>query len=174
MKKTILIVALVVFALGVFGVGAALAQDNTPPFAGHGPMMQNGETGPLHTFMTIEFAKQLDLNVNDVNTRLAAGESMYEIALSAGVTAEEFPAVMTEVRANAVAAAVKANVITQEQANWMLSHGYGPGGMLNGAGYDGDCPMYNGDYNGRPNGLMGAGYGRGMMSGWGAGQQTNP
>lgn len=174
MKKTILVAALVVLALGVFGVGAALAQDSTPPFAGHGPMMQNGETGPLHTFMTIEFAKQLDLNVNDINTRLAAGESMYEIALSAGISADDFPAFMTEVRANAVAAAVKANVMTQEQANWMLSRGFSQGGRMNGAGYDGDCPMYNGDYNGRPNGLMGTGYGRGMMNGWGAGQQTNP
>jgi hypothetical protein len=62
---------------------------------------RNGAMGPLHTFMTIEFAKQLDLNVNDVNTRLAAGETMYDIALSAGVTAEEFPALMTEVRLNA-------------------------------------------------------------------------
>ena len=165
MKKTILIVALVVFALGVFGVGAAFAQDGTPPFTGHGPMMQNGETGPLHTFMTIEFAKQLDLNVNDVNTRLAAGESMYEIAISAGVTAEEFPAVMTEVRANALTAAVKANVVTQEQADLMLSHAAGMGsGNCTGTG-----PQ---EYYG--NGRMGNGYGRGMMNGWGAGQQTNP
>lgn len=169
MKKTILIAALVVLALGVFGVGAVLAQDSTPPFSGHGPMMQNGETGPLHTFMTIEFAKRLDLNVNDVNTRLAAGESMYEIAISAGVSADEFPAVMTEVRANALTAAVKADVITQEQADWMLSRGFGRGGRMNGAGYNGDCPMQDGDYNG-----LGTGYGRGMMNGWGAGQQTNP
>jgi len=176
MKKTILIVALVVLALGVFGVGAAFAQDGTPPFTGHGPMMQNGETGPLHTFMTIEFAKQLDLNVNDVNTRLAAGENMYEIAISAGVTAEEFPAVMTEIRANALTAAVKANVVTQEQADWMLSRGFGRGGMMNGAGFDGDCPMQDGDYQngfrGGPGG-MGNGYGRGMMNGWGS-QQVNP
>ena len=52
MKKTSLVVALVAavaVALGVFGVGAAFAQDGTPPFGGHGPMMQNGEMGPLHT-----------------------------------------------------------------------------------------------------------------------------
>ncbi|MBM3179145.1 MAG: hypothetical protein FJZ86_02195 [Chloroflexi bacterium] len=166
MKKTILIVGLVVFALGVFGVGAAFAQDGTPPFTGHGPMMQNGETGPLlHTFMTIEFAKQLDLNVNDVNTRLAAGESMYEIAISAGVSAEEFPAVMTEVRANALTAAVKADVVTQEQADWMLSHAAGMG--------SGNC-IGTGPQGYYGNGRMGNGYGRGMMNGWGAGQQTNP
>lgn len=128
MKKTILVAALVVLALGVFGVGAAFAQDATPPM-GRGAMMQNGGAGVLHTFMTVEFAKELGLNVNDVNTRLAAGETMYSIALSAGVTAEEFPALMTKVRTNALDAAVKANVITQEQADLMKTRGYGQGGM---------------------------------------------
>jgi hypothetical protein len=165
MKKTILIVALVVLALGVFGIGAAFAQDGTPPFGGHGPMMQNGGTGILHTFMTTEFAKKLDLNVNDVNTRLAAGETMYDIALSAGVTAEEFPAVMTEIRSNALDAAVRANVITQEQADWMKSRGFGQGGMGNG-----DC-LTQGGYG--QSGLMRNGNGRGMMNGWGS-QQGNP
>lgn len=125
MKKTILIIALVVTALAILGVGAVFAQAETPT-TGHGPM-QNGE-GPLHTFMVIEWAKKLDLNVNDINTRLAAGETMYDIALSAGVTAEEYPAVMTEVRAAAVEAGVAANVISQEQADGMLSHGQGMGG----------------------------------------------
>ncbi len=165
MKKTIWIVALVVLALGVFGVGAAFAQDGTPPFNGHGPMMQNGGTGPLHTFMTIEFAKQLDLNVNDVNTRLAAGETMYDIALSAGVTAEEFPAVMTEVRSKALDAAVKANVITQEQADWMKTRG---GGMGNG-NCDGTGPRGGqyGPQGGRGSNMMGGGWGT-------QNQQTNP
>lgn len=178
MKKTILIVALVVAALGVLGVGAVFAQDSTPAFVGHGPMMQNGTSGPIHTFMVTEFAAKLGLNVDDVNTRLTAGETMYDIALAAGVTAEEYPALMTEVRANAVAAAVKANVLTQEQADWMQSRG---GGRMNGAGYNGDCPMQTGDYQngtsfrGGPSGMMnGNGQGRGMMGGWGADQQTNP
>ncbi len=94
---------------------------------------------------------------------------MYSIALSAGVTAEQFPAVMTEVRANALAAAVKANVITQAQADFMKSRGFGQGGYGNG-----NCPMNDGDgFN------NGAGYGRGqgfgMMGGgrW-QNQQVNP
>ena len=68
-------------------------------------------------------------------------------------------------------------VVTQEQADLMLSHGFGQGGMMNGAGFDGDCPMQGGDYQnsfrGGPAGMMGSGYGRGMMNGWGAGQ-VNP
>ena len=104
MKKTILIAGLVILALGVLGVGAVFAQDATPPVPyGHRQMMNGGTEGPMHTFMAIEFSKALDLNVNDVNTRLAAGETMYDIALSAGVTAEEFPAIMTTVRTTALA-----------------------------------------------------------------------
>jgi len=163
MKKTILIVGLLVLALGVLGVGVVFAQGTNPPYAGHGPM-RNGE-GPLHTFMVIEFAKKLDLNVNDINTRIAAGETMYDIALSAGVTAEEFLTVMTEVRTAALDAAVKANVITQEQADWMKSRGFGQGGMGTGT-----C-----DGTGMQ-GAQGQGMGRGMMGqgrGW-QNQQVAP
>lgn len=163
MKKTILIAALVVVALGVFGVGVVLAQGGTPPFAGHGPMMQGGTEGPMHTFMVTEFAKKLDLNVNDINTRLDAGETMYDIAISVGVTAEEWPTVMTEVRANALDAAVKANVITQEQADWMKTRG----------GNMGNC-----DGTGMQGGGHGSGMGRGMMMNGGSprwqNQQTQP
>jgi hypothetical protein len=173
MKKTILIVGLVVLALGVLGVGAVFAQDENPPVPyGHGQMMNNGDSGPMHTFMAIEFAKALDLNVNDVNTRLAAGETMYDVALSAGVTAEEFPEVMTQVRTAALAEAVKANVITQEQADWMLSRGNMGNGNCTGTGPQGN----NGGGmmgNGYGNGMMGNGQGRGMMNG-GMWQQTNP
>lgn len=168
MKKTILIAALVLAAVAVMGIGAGVvfAQDETPPYNGQGPM-RNGE-GPLHTFMVVEYAKALDLNVNDINTRLAAGETMYDIALSAGVTAEEFPALMTEVRTAALDAAVAANVITQEQADWMKSHGYGHGGMGTG-NCTGTGPQ--GQAGGYGRGMMGGG--RGMMGGW-QNQQTNP
>ena len=166
MKKTILIAALVLASLVVVGVGVVFAQDETPPFAGHG--MMNGQ-GVMHTFMVTEFARKLDLNVNDINTRLAAGETMYDIALSAGVTAEEFPAIMTEVRTAALDAAVAANVITQEQADWMKSRGFGQGGMHGNGNCDGTGPQGQGGYG---RGMMNSGC-LGMMGGW-QGQQTNP
>ncbi len=168
MKKTIWIAVFVVALLAAFwagtvlGTGSVFAQDVTPPFGGRGPMMGDGQEGPLHTFMVTEFAKKLGLNVNDINTRLDAGETMYDIALSAGVTAEEFPAVMAEVRANALDAAVKANVITQEQADWMKQRGFGRGGGLGNGTCDGTGPQ-------------GArGQGRGMMNGGRWQQNVNP
>jgi hypothetical protein len=168
MKKTILIVALVVLALGVMGVGAAFAQGGAP-FAGNGPRMQNG-TGALHTYMVTAFAEKLGLKVEDVNARLAAGETMYDIAVASGVKAEDIPALMVDVRTKALDAAVKDGVITQEQADWMKSRGFGQGGMMNGySNGTGTCPMAGGSF--------GPGAGRnGMMrrgSGW-QNQQSNP
>ncbi|MBI2332797.1 MAG: hypothetical protein HYU84_11685 [Chloroflexi bacterium] len=170
MKKTILIAALLLAALavGAVGAGVAFAQDETPPYTGYGPMM-NGY-GVIHTFMVAEFAEKLDLPVDDINARLVAGETMYNIALSAGVTAEEFPTFMTEVRAAALDAAVAANAITQEQADWMKSHNAGYGNCT-GTGPQGTTNAYGYGY-GYGRGMMGGGRG-GMMGGW-QNQQVNP
>jgi hypothetical protein len=157
MKKTVLIVMLILTALVVAGVGVASAQDVNPPYGGRG--MHDGQ-GAMHTFMVTEFARELGLNVNDINTRLTAGETLRDIAFAEGVTAEEFPAVMAEVRAAALDAAVAANVITQEQADWMKSRGFGQGGKGN---CDGTGPQGG-------QGLHGMhGQGRGWQN-----QQTNP
>ena len=176
MKKTILVVGLVVAALVVLGVGVAFAQ-GPAPYAGNGSMLQNG-TGYLHTYMVAAFAEKLGLKVNDINARLTAGETMYDIAIADGVKAEDFPALMIEVRSQALAAAVKAGVITQEQADWMSSRGFGRGGMMNGYGNGtGDCPMQNGQgaqFN-RGAGMMNGNGRGGMMGGFGwQNQQTNP
>lgn len=162
MKKTILIVTLVLMALVVAGVGVVSAQGVNPLSGGRG--MHDG-SGPLHTFMVTEFAKKLDLNVNDVNTRLAAGETLRDIAISEGVAVEDVPALLQEVRANALDAAVATGVITQEQADWMKSRGFGRGGMY-GKG-NGDCDGTGPQGAQTGNGMMGQGHG------W-RNQQTNP
>jgi len=171
MKKTILIVGLVVGALVVLGVGVAFAQGSAP-FGGHGPMMQNGE-GYLHTYMVAAFADKLGLKADVVDARVAAGETMYDIAIANGVTAEAFPALMTEVRTNALTAAVKDGVITQTQADWMSSRGFGRSGMGYGNGNT-DCPMHDEAGTSYGPGMMN-GNGRGMGRGFGGqNQQTNP
>ncbi len=170
MKKTILIVGLVVAAMMVLGVGVAFAQ-GPAPYAGNGPMQQNG-AGYLHTYMVASFAEKLGLKIEDIDAQLTAGETMYDVATAAGVKAEDFPALMIEVRSQAVSAAVKAGTITQAQADWMNSHGFGRG--RNGTG---NCPMQNGQGTQSTAGAgMSNGNGRGMMRGgfgW-QNQQTNP
>jgi hypothetical protein len=169
MKKTLLIVglaALVVLTLGVLGVSAAFAQGGQPP-AG-----QSGY-GWMHDYVEQALAAKLGLTEEQVEEQLAAGKAMYQIALDNGIQQEDLATFMNEVHKEAFANAVKAGVITQERADWMLQrmqnmyqNGYGPG----------NCPMHNGQ--GAPFG-RGQGIGSGMMNGAGRGPRwgqgvTNP
>ena len=120
-----------------------------------GGMMGNAagtvdQDGPMHDEMMAAFAQKLGISVDDLNARLAKGETMAQIAASKGFTADQFTALMTEARAQAIDQAVKNSTLTQAQADWMKQRG--AGGM-----------MGNGQNMG----------GRGMR-GAGQGQFTNP
>ena len=155
MKKTILIVGLVVVALVVVGVGVAFAQGSAL-YARNGPMLQNGG-GWMHDYVEQAVAAKLGLAEKQVEDQFAAGKSMYQIALDNGIKQEDLANFMGEVHKDAFAKTVKDGVATQKQADWMLQrmqsrNDYGTG----------NYPMQNGN-------------GRGMMGGFGwQNQQTNP
>ena len=148
MKKTILITTLVLLALGVLGVGAAFAQGSQLP----------AQNGWMHDYVEQALAAKLDLTEAQVEDQLAAGKTMYDIALDNGIKQEDVTTFMNDVHNTAFAAAVKDGVMTPEQADWMLqrmqSRGFGTG----------NCPMHNGQ-----NSTFGAGrgFGPGMMNGQG-------
>jgi len=168
MKKTILIVGLVVAALVVLGVGVAFAQGPTP-YTGGGMMGGNGG-GWMHNYVEQALATKLGLTEKQVEDQFTAGKSMYQIALDNGIKQEAITEFTNQVHQDAFAQAVKDGVVTQEQADLMLqrmqSRGFGTG----------NCPMQNGQgsqFN-RGAGMMN-GNGRGMMGGFGwQNQQTNP
>ncbi len=164
MKKvflSIVIAAVIVAALGATGL--AYAQSSTPQAPGvsgtsYGPMNGRGpqsgkmagsaagtQAGLLHDKMIAAWAAKLNLSVDEINTRLANGETMSQIAYSTGITADQFRSLITEVRSAAIDQAVKDGTLTQAQAEWMKSRS--AGGM--------------------------AGAGRGMHGG-GQGQFSNP
>lgn len=155
MKKTILIVGLVVLALGVLGVGIVLAQDAQPPYAGRG-MKGGGGYGPMHDYVEEALADKLGITEEDIEDALASGKSMYQIALDNGVKEADVASLLTEVHTTAFDKAVIDGVITREQADFMLERM-----TANGFNF-GNCPMQNGQ--GGPYG-RGNGYGRGMNSG---------
>ena len=166
MKKTLLIVALIVIALAALGVGVAFGQGGQPPVG-------QGGYGWMHDYVEQALATKLGLTEKQVEDQLAAGKPMYQIALDNGIKQEDLANFMSEVHKDAFAQAVKDGVITQERADWMLQrmqnmyqNGYGPG----------NCPMHNGQGGfgrgrGFGPGMMGGGYGRGMMQ-WGQGTQN--
>jgi hypothetical protein len=127
MKKTVLIVALVLVAVAVLGVGAAFAQGQQPP---RSPMMGGG-TGWMHDYVEQALAAKLGLTEAQVEEQLAAGKTMYQIAVDAGTAEADVTTLLTEVHKTAFDKAVADGAVTREQADWMLQRmqgRYGAGG----------------------------------------------
>jgi len=143
MKKTLLIVALAVLALGALGVGVALAQGGQPPVNGFGSGMMGGYGGYgwMHDYVEQALAAKLSLTEEQVEDALASGTTMYQIALDNGIAEADVPAFMNDVHQVAFDKAVVDGVMTQEQADWMLQRMQGM--YANGYG-TGTCPMNNG------------------------------
>ncbi len=163
----------------VFAQGTTPATPQTPGsgygyergmMGGRGMMGANVAAGEgiLHDAMIAVYAEKLGISVDDLNARLTKGETMAQIASSKGLTTEQFTALMTDARTQAIDQAVKDGKLTQAQADLMETRG---GGMNRGATGNG----------GMMNGTNGRGAGRGMR-GAGTGDpatcphftQTNP
>jgi hypothetical protein len=129
MKKIIVTSLLVVVALAVFSTGAVFAQGYQPPTQPRGPMMAGGE-GPMHDYMVKALAEALGMDAAKLESRLDGGETVYQIALAQGIAAEDIPALLTAAHDKALDSAVTAGVISQQQADWMKSRGFGRGGGM--------------------------------------------
>jgi hypothetical protein len=144
-KRSVLLAGLVAVVAALGGVGVAYAQTGTPaaPLA-QGMAWQAGGIGLLHDYMVQAFADALGLRPDELEARLADGETMSAIALAEGLSLEEFQSLWAETREQALAAAVEDGVLTREQADWMLQHarGRGPNASclgLGGSGPDGSA-----------------------------------
>lgn len=160
--KLLVIVATVVIAFGA--VGSVYAQGGGPGVNaagvgqgfGNGFRGDNGErlnqyqgTGPstmdgvLHETWMAAYAEAFGIEVEELNARLAAGESMSEIALSLGFTVETFWELKMDVRTSVIEQAVADGTLPDELASRMSSGGPGnrSGQGFGGQGLGlGDCP----------------------------------
>ncbi|OGO63359.1 MAG: hypothetical protein A2030_05305 [Chloroflexi bacterium RBG_19FT_COMBO_50_10] len=163
---TVVIIAVVAVALGSVGVAFAQSPTQTPG-TGVGYMSGRGNRGAmaagnvaagsgiLHDYMVPAFAEELGISVTDLEARLANGETVADIAISQGLTIDQFRTLLVEVRSAAIDQALAGGVLTQEQADWMKLHGAGQmaGGQLgNGRGMHSarqgqyanpSCPYYS-------------------------------
>jgi hypothetical protein len=167
MKKVLVIGALAgVFLLALGAAGLAYAQARAPQapagfgsMAGYGygyggrgfGMMVDGETSPVHEYMTDALAEALGITPEEFVSRREAGETLWQIAESLGISSDDLSTLIADARAEALDQAVQDGVITQEQADWMnqrMGPGFGPG-----AGHcDGTGP---GGFGGRGRGWRG-------------------
>src|SRR5512143_97377 len=122
MKKSIVVIVLVLAASALFATGVAFAQSPQPFQPVNGAGRGTGD-GPLHEYMTNAMAQALGITPADFEARRLAGQTAYQIALDLGISADKIRALLSEARANALDAAAAAGAITQQQADWMSSRG---------------------------------------------------
>jgi hypothetical protein len=150
-KRMKFLVIITVVVIAFVAAGAVFAQTTGPgtrwgsrepsdtQHPGNGDMLREplrmGEDGLLHDYFIETYAEKLGLDVVELEERLENGETMAEIALSTGLTIEDFKILMAEVRQLVLDKAVADGVITQEQADWLASRGRRmTGGMSAGQG----------------------------------------
>lgn len=161
---SLVVVAVIAIAFG--STSSVFAQSSTPQTpiqgTGYGYGMGNHGTGAgimgagfagtsdgiLHDDLIAIYAEKLGISVEGLNSRLANGETLSSIALSKGLTIEQFTTLRVDSRNQAIDQAVKDGTLTQIQADWMRTRGTG---MANGSGMRGngqgqyanfDCPYY--------------------------------
>jgi len=132
-KKIFSLLTVVGIALAAFswvGVTQAYAQTTTPPIPGVPTQTGQGSV-VMSEYMLSSMASVFGLTVEELQTRLNSGETMYQIALAQGLTATDFYTKMAQARSEALKTAVTNGDITQDTASWIQSHMGGQG--VNGA-----------------------------------------
>ena len=122
---------------------------------GHRGSNQGSQDGPIHDALISAFAEALGLTIDEINALLADGETMSEIAISTGMTYDEFVVLLNEIHEQIIGQAEADGIQIQEQARLYFAQQSRVGGMfglhfergtgMRGQGLFGtnDCPYYN-------------------------------
>ena len=108
MKKraSIAIVLAVALTMTVFGTVFAKGPgqpEGTPGYDAETSewLPADGVNEPLHNIMISAFAAEFGITVEELNAKIDAGQTMFEIAEAYGYDAESFPQLMTDIRQQA-------------------------------------------------------------------------
>jgi len=85
-------------------------------------MMGIGEEGPMHQAMVDAIAEALGLPADEIEVRHDAGESMWDIAASQGLSEDQIHDLMLTTHNTALQNAVEQGLLTDAQAEWMDAH----------------------------------------------------
>ncbi|MDY6845700.1 MAG: hypothetical protein SVP52_01020 [Chloroflexota bacterium] len=168
LMKSFVILAVVAIALG--SASAVFAQTTTPDSPvgfgsagigsrGNGGGRGNGAAilnqtrdsmgdGLLHDAMIAAFSEALGIPVDDLEVRLANGETLADIAISTGLTFEDFRTLLNDVRTQVHEEAAEDGLLPGSQSGWIKDRRSAMGGFgaRRGGGQGqqgaGDCPYY--------------------------------
>jgi hypothetical protein len=84
-----------------------------------GSRWANGGTGTMHPYMIEALAEGLNMSQEDLQARIDKGETPYQVAQSQGMTGDQIKELFVNAHDQALDAAVKAGLLTQEQADFM-------------------------------------------------------
>lgn len=162
--SVIAVLAAVVIFMGATSAFAQGPANSVAPAAGnqaHGHM--NAGSGLIaidESVMHAAIADALGISLDELEAALATGKTPATLALDLGIDFAEVRSAMDAVHEAAISQAVADGLITQDQADWMLSHRGGQNGQQGGGarggvsghggqarqgaggggGYNGECP----------------------------------
>ncbi|MCS6907931.1 MAG: hypothetical protein RML93_08625 [Anaerolineales bacterium] len=141
MLRILMLIALgAVIGVVILGIaGIAFAQTQTPPGSAApnsqlgvgcwnvggmrmGHWSQSGRAGLIRRYFIAAVAPKLGMSAEALEAELAAGKTLWQVAQAQGIAWAEFRALVVEARKEALSKMVTDGVITQAQADWMLSH----------------------------------------------------
>ena len=137
------IIAVFVAVFAFVGAVAVFAQGPSQPDSarpGGTNQMQRGASADQNlmsvdeTAMHTAIADALDMSLDEFEAAVAAGETPFTLAEQSGIDFAEVQAVMDAAHEAAFAQAVADGLMSQEQADWILSHRGGAAGQSGGMG----------------------------------------
>jgi hypothetical protein len=136
-KKNLMIGALALSLLLV-STTAVFADAETPGIPGRG--MGTPINASLHNYVVPIMAELFRLSEEEVAAAVDSGSTFTDLAMAAGYDIEEIPVLLQSIHTQAIEFAIQDGAITQEQANWLESTGFGTNGLrqMNG-NPDGSC-----------------------------------
>jgi hypothetical protein len=162
-KSTLVLMVVAVAVLAFFGTVTAVSAQGpikndtlTQGYGGRGGGMRGlGNQGEIenedvHALMIAAYSEALGIPAAEIDSRLEAGETFSQIALSTGLTFDEFWALKTQVKTDVAAEALAQGFITQAEADLMQQSALrqsGRGGMRGaGLGTGAGAGVYCGAY----------------------------
>ena len=134
MKRNILLALVAALTISMVAAGLAFAQGNGPGGRGAGTGIQVNLEVTLSDYMPTAMADVLGLDVDDVNARLASGETLQTIALSLGYTADQLTELMASIRTKAIGLAIADGVVIADQSAFLQAYPFGGNVLGKGTG----------------------------------------